>query len=57
MKALLLGLMMLLCGAILAVSLMKISLERAIVLPKDEWRCIEYQPGSAECAVYERVNL
>lgn len=25
-------------------------------LKKSEWRCVEYTPGSAECAVYERIG-
>lgn len=28
----------------------------ALLLNKAEWRCVEYMPGSADCAVYERVG-
>jgi len=47
---------MFLLGVFLALTLMDLSMDKAILLEKAQWRCIEYMPGSADCAVYERVD-
>jgi hypothetical protein len=30
--------------------------ETQIVLKKDQWRCVEYAPGAADCTVYRKVG-
>lgn len=45
-----------LAGVFLTIFIHLLASSTLIVLPEDQWRCIEYQPGSAECALYERVG-
>ena len=53
MKKILWAPLLIAIGAAFTFSLMSSALEGTIILRKDQWRCIEYLPGAAECAVYE----
>lgn len=43
-------------GLLMAVIFDMLGEAQLITEKKSEWRCVEYMPDSAECAVYERVG-
>lgn len=44
-------------GLLMAVIMDNIASRSVVVLEKPQWRCIEYVPNSAQCAVYERIGI